>query len=184
MSGAAAAFLAWYVICVLHSRLVPSRVDALKCRAIAQALERLEEVSGMITTNKPYSILITDDDRGCREALRDIFASEGYLTFLASSGEEALEISQDRRVHLALLDMHLPNLTGLETLALLRQINAMLPCILVTADANEQVMRQAFLAHAYSVIPKPVSKNVVLYTVVRALVRAYGNKLREPPAEG
>jgi len=35
-------------------------------------------------------------------------------------------------------------------------------------------MRRAFKARAYSVIPKPVSKNVVLYTVVRALLRAYG----------
>ena len=71
--------------------------------------------------------------------------------------------------------MHMPRLTGLETLQLVRQINALLPCILVTADATEELIRQAFRARAYSVIPKPVSKNVVLYTVVRALVRVYGS---------
>ena len=49
-----------------------------------------------------------------------------------------------------------------------------LPCILVTADATETLIRQALRAHVYSVIPKPVSKHVVLYTVVRAIVRAYG----------
>jgi CheY-like chemotaxis protein len=127
-----------------------------------------------VTTPKPYSILITDDDVGCREVLRDIVEPEGFRALLASSGEEALEIISVERVHLALLDMHMPRLTGLETLELLRQINAVLPCILVTADANEVVIRQAFRARAYSVIPKPVSKNVVLYTVVRALGRAYG----------
>jgi CheY-like chemotaxis protein len=132
-----------------------------------------------MTITKPYAILITDDDRGCREALRDIFEPEGFRTHLASSGEEALDIVHDQPVHLALLDMHMPRLTGLETLELVRQVNALLPCILVTADANEQVMRQAFQARAYSVIPKPVSKNVVLYTVVRALVRVYGALLRE-----
>jgi CheY-like chemotaxis protein len=136
-----------------------------------------------MTQNKPYSILITDDDPGCREALREIFEPEGYPTVLASSGEEALEIIHERAVHLALLDLHMPNLTGLETIALVRQWNALLPCILVTADANEQVIRQAFQAHAYSVIPKPVSKNVVLYTVVRALVRAYGNLRRQQNQE-
>jgi CheY-like chemotaxis protein len=124
---------------------------------------------------KPYSILITDDDRGSREALRDIVEPEGFQTYLASSGEEALEIFRAHIVHLALLDMHLPRLTGLETLEQMHLINAVLPCILVTADANEGLMRQAFRARAYSVIPKPVSKNVVLYTVVRALVRVYGN---------
>lgn len=130
---------------------------------------------------RPYSILITDDDRGCREALRDIVEPEGYRTHLAESGEEALDIIRQERVHLALLDMHMPRLSGLETLQLLRQMNALLPAILVTADANEELMRQAFRARAYSVIPKPVSKNVVLYTVVRALVRVYGNPRGEQP---
>jgi CheY-like chemotaxis protein len=129
----------------------------------------------MIATTKPYSILITDDDRGCREALRDIVEPEGFRSVLASSGEEALDILGRDRIHLALLDMHMPRLTGLETLELLRQAGAVLPCILVTADTNEVLIRQAFRARAYSVIPKPVSKNIVLYTVVRALVRAYGN---------
>src|SRR6516162_1010660 len=127
---------------------------------------------------KPYSILITDDDCGCREALRDIFEPEGYGTYLASSGEEAVDIVREAQVHVALLDMHMPKLTGLETLELVRQINDVLPCILITADSNESLMREAFRARVYSVIPKPVSKNVVLYTVVRALLRVYGNLRR------
>ena len=125
---------------------------------------------------KDYSILIADDDGNCREALREIMEPEGFRTLLASSGEEALDIVRSATVHLALLDMHMPTLTGLETLQLVRQINTVLPAILVTADYNEHLLRQACLAHAYSVIPKPVSKNVVLYTVVRALARSYGGK--------
>ncbi len=131
----------------------------------------------------PYFILITDDDRGSRETLRDIVESEGYRTYLASSGEEAIEIVHQEPVHLALLDMHMPRLTGLETIELVRQVNSLLPCILITADANEGLMRQAFQARAYSVIPKPVSKNMVLYLVVRALVRAYGNEHLENQAK-
>jgi len=126
------------------------------------------------TTRKPYSILITDDDVHCREALRDIVELEGFRTYLASSGEEAVDIVHHEPVHLALLDMQMPRLTGLETLELVRQFNEGLPCILVTGNASEELMRQAFRARAYSVIPKPVSKNVVIYMVVRALVRVYG----------
>ena len=132
----------------------------------------------MIATQeaKNYSILIADDDGNCREALREIMEPEGFRTLLASSGEEALDIVRSATVHLALLDMHMPTLTGLETLQLVRQINAVLPAILVTGDASESVIRQACQARVYSVIPKPVSKNVVLYTVVRALARSYGGK--------
>ena len=124
--------------------------------------------------HQDYHILITDDDDRCREALRDIMEPEGFRTLLASCGEEAVDIVREEPVHLLLLDLHLPRLTGLETIQLVRQFNAMLPWILVTGDADERVMRQACQARAYSVIPKPVSKNVVIYTVVRALVRTYG----------
>jgi CheY-like chemotaxis protein len=128
-----------------------------------------------IESRKPYAILIADDDRGSRETLRDIVEPEGYRTFLATSGEEALDIVRVQSVDLVMLDMQMPRLTGLETLQLVRQINALLPCVLVTADATERLMQQALRAKAFSVIAKPVSKNIVLYTVVRALVRAYGS---------
>ena len=138
----------------------------------------------LATRDSNYSIVIADDDAPCREALRDIVQPAGYNTFLASSGEEALDIvRQQRRVHLVLLDMHMPRLTGLETSQLLHQLDAMLPTVLVTADASEQLMRQAIQAHVYSVIPKPVSKNVVLYTVVRALARFAGRLHGEAAGE-
>jgi len=132
----------------------------------------------MHTAERPYSVLITDDDVGAREALRDIVEPAGYRAVLASSGEEALDIVREEPVHLALFDMHMPRLTGLETMQLVHQINAVLPCILVTADATEDLMRQAFSVRAYSVIPKPVSPNMLLYTMVRALMKVYGEMLK------
>jgi CheY-like chemotaxis protein len=138
----------------------------------------------LATKDNNISIVIADDDGPCREALRDIVQPAGYHTLLASCGEEALDIvRRERRVHLVLLDMHMPRLTGLETSQLLHQLDAMLPTVLVTADASEQLMRQAIQAHIYSVIPKPVSKNVVLYTIVRALARSSGHKQDGAPGE-
>jgi DNA-binding NtrC family response regulator len=143
--------------------------------------ERPEEVSGMkaTTDSNRYSILITDDDRHCQDVLREIMEPEGFRTLLASSGEEALDIVREEPVHLLLLDVNLPRLTGLETLQVVRQMNLRMPCILVTADVNERLMRQACQARAYSVIPKPVSKHVVLYMVVRALGHSYGSRRGE-----
>lgn len=137
----------------------------------------------MLTKEHPYSVLITDDDSSSREALRDIVEPAGYRTFLASSGEEALDIVREQPVHLALFDMHMPRLTGLETMQLAHEINAVLPCILVTADATEDLMRQAFRVRAYSVIPKPVSPNVLLYTMLRALMKVYGDRLKDKQAD-
>src|SRR5262249_41167451 len=134
------------------------------------------EGSGMNATHpsRDYSLLIADDDQLSRDALRDILEPEGFRTWLASSGEEALDIVQARPVHLLVLDMHMPNLTGVETLALVRQFNARLPGILVTGDPSETVVRQAIQAQFFSVIPKPVSRSLFLYTVLKALARFYG----------
>lgn len=129
------------------------------------------------TTGDPFSVLITDDDDDSREALRDIVELEGFRTVLASCGEEAIDILHDMPVHLALFDMHMPRMTGLETLQIAHTINAVLPCILVTADVSEELIRKAFSVRAYSVIPKPVSKNILLYTMLRALMKAYGHLL-------
>src|SRR5262245_9198125 len=128
----------------------------------------------MLERDRDYSILIADDDSNCREALRDIMVAAGFQALLAGSGEEALDIVRDRTVHLLLLDMHMPTLTGLETLMMVRQVRGLLPAILVTGDASETVVRQAYQAHVFSVVPKPVSRHVVLYTVTRALARSYG----------
>jgi len=122
-----------------------------------------------------FSILIADDDKNCRQALQEIVEPEGYRTMLASSGEEALDIVQAGPVHLLLLDMHMPTLSGLETLNIIRQWHSSVPAILVTGNPTQAVLQQALMAHVYSVIPKPVSKHLVLYTVVKALSRFYGH---------
>jgi CheY-like chemotaxis protein len=120
-----------------------------------------------------YSLLITDDDPAFRETLRGIFEPEGFHTFLAHSGEEALEILERNPVHIALLDQHLPRLTGLETLRIIRQVNAILPVIILTAESTQQLMRDALSAHAFCVMSKPVTRSVVVYTVQQALSRSY-----------
>ena len=135
----------------------------------------------MVATPRRYSILITDDDRGVREALGEIVEAKGFRPVLASHGEEAVEIVQHEPIHLAVLDMQMPRLTGLETLQLVRQINHILPAILITADATLELMRQAFHAQVFSVVPKPVNPHVVLNTVIRALGRVYGTVDDPPP---
>ncbi len=129
----------------------------------------------------PFSILVADDDRAARDVLREIIEPQ-YRTYLASDGEEALQIFRTELIHVAVFDVHMPKLTGLETLQILRGSGAELPVILVTGDSDAGLIRLAFQAHAYSVIPKPVNKNVVLHTLGRALDRAYGHPSSDRPS--
>jgi CheY-like chemotaxis protein len=119
------------------------------------------------------SLLITDDDPGFRETLRVIFEPKGFRTLLAGDGDEALKIVRTETVHVVLLDMHMPRLTGLETLRLLKQFRAMLPCILLSAQLDELIIEQARLAHAYSVLSKTVTIGQITGAVRQALERTY-----------
>ncbi len=78
-----------------------------------------------------------------------------------------------QEVHLVLLDMHMPKLTGLETLRQVKRFNALLPCILLSAGLNDSLIRQAELAQAFSVLSKPVSRQQLTSTVDAAMRRIY-----------
>jgi len=119
------------------------------------------------------SLLITDDDSAFRETLQGVFEPQGYHTLLAGDGEEALHIVRTQVVHLALLDMHMPGLTGLQTLRLLKQVKAMLPCILMSDNLDEAIIQQAQREHAFSVLRKPVTRLQITCVVRQALERAY-----------
>ena len=127
------------------------------------------------------SLLITDDDTSFRETLQEMFEPQGFRTFLAGDGEEALRIVRSQEVHLVLLDMHMPKLTGLETLRLVKKVRAVLPCILMSARLDEFVVEQARLAHAFSVLAKPVTRGQLISVVRQALARTYNWHL---PGEG
>lgn len=122
---------------------------------------------------RPFSLLITDDDAAARETLRDIFEPAGYQTILAESGEHAIDIVRKRDVHLALMDMYLPRLTGLETMEIVRQMKGAVPTILLSGDSDETLIRKAFSAHVFCVLNKPVSRHVVTSAVTRALEKFY-----------
>jgi len=128
-------------------------------------------VIAMIVTTP--SILITDDDRGFRETVRGMLEPR-FRTVTASNGEEALRIVSVEPVHLLLLDMHMPRLTGLETVARVRQFNSLLPCVLLSAALDEMIIRQARLADVFAILAKPVSRHEITNTVDEALRRIYG----------
>lgn len=119
------------------------------------------------------SLLITDDDVEFRQTLRGLFEHRGFRTLLAGDGEEAVRIVRSQEVHLVLLDMHMPKLTGLETIRQLRQFKAMLPWILMSADLDDRVIEQARRLQAFSILPKPVTCRQLTLVVRQALERSY-----------
>ncbi len=123
-----------------------------------------------------YSILIADDDATCREAIRETLDRAGHRTLAASSGTEAIEIVREhpREIHATILDMHMPDLTGLETLSAMFDVVDRLPAIFVTAEGSKELLIKAMEAGAYTLLTKPVSSGLIVVTVNQLLGKYYG----------
>jgi diguanylate cyclase (GGDEF)-like protein len=95
------------------------------------------------TTEPPsgLTVLVADDDRDFLETTRLLLTSEGHEVVTAPGGPEALDLLRQRHVDLALLDNHMPPLTGTEVVAAVREFAPSLHVIL-TIDANEATSRE------------------------------------------
>ncbi|MGL4593886.1 MAG: response regulator [Thermoguttaceae bacterium] len=115
------------------------------------------------------TLLITDDDDAFRESLRDLFEPEGFRTFLAEDGLAAYEIVKSEQIHIALFDMHMPRLNGLEAIKRVHEIHPSLPCILISGALDDLIIQAAMDVYAFSVLPKPCSRQLLTKTVRLAL---------------
>ena len=82
------------------------------------------------------SILVVDDELSMREFLSIFLEKQGYKVATAADGEKALKMAQEERFDLAISDIRMPGLSGLELLAQLKPIQPDLAFILITAFAS------------------------------------------------
>lgn len=102
-------------------------------------------------------VLVADDDPDIRQLVRLRLERSGYTVVSATDGAEALELAADCAPDVAILDVAMPNLSGLEVTRALRERYATLPVILLTARARESDVREGAAAGADAYITKPFS---------------------------
>ena len=119
----------------------------------------------------PVRLLIVEDDATVRELLRDWFARGElrYVVDVATTGGDALEVAHRRRPSIVLLDIGLPDFSGLDVLKLVRQLQATIPVIVMTGTRDLRIAAEAAESGAFAYIPKPVSVAYVENLVAAAL---------------
>lgn len=121
----------------------------------------------MITTKA--NILIVDDELIVRESLRHWFEEDNYNVETAFDGQNALEKFQKGKYDLILLDMKMPGISGLDLLVKMKEIDADVILILVTAFASVPSAIKALKDGAYDYITKPVDPDELSNIVANAL---------------
>ena len=114
-------------------------------------------------------VLVVDDDRSIRRTLEKFLLGEGYEVATATTGREALAAIGAGGVDVALLDLGLPEMDGLDVLAAAQQLSGAPPIIVVTAHDDMQSTVQAIQRGAYDYLVKPVDIERLRQLVGRAL---------------
>jgi DNA-binding NtrC family response regulator len=114
-------------------------------------------------------VLIIDDEEVLREVLQAVLQREGFETIAAGSGEEGLHLLDHEEVDLVILDLMLPGMSGMETLRSIKDENADLPVIIITAYSSIDGAIGAMKQGAFHYIPKPFKNEEVVLTVNKAL---------------
>jgi len=120
---------------------------------------------------KRARILIADDDPDIREVLGDRLAAQGYEIATARDGVEALEALRDDRPDLAVLDLMMPRMGGMEVLQRIRDEGLDVTTLVITASGTVQSAVDAMRHGAYDFLTKPFDPQQVVLTVRQALER-------------
>jgi Response regulator containing CheY-like receiver, AAA-type ATPase, and DNA-binding domains len=116
------------------------------------------------------TLLIVDDEEGPRQSLRVIFKDE-YDVLMAESGAHAIELAQHHPIDVAVLDIRMAGMSGIETLEKLKAVHPDIEVVMMTAFETTDTMRQALRLRACDYINKPFDLSTMRAAVSRAMQR-------------
>jgi DNA-binding NtrC family response regulator len=132
---------------------------------------------------KQIDLLLVDDDADFREVAARRFQRSGYQTQPAADGEEALTLAERRHFDVAILDMRMPGMSGLEVLEKLRQSNPECEFIMLTGEGTIETAVKAMKLGAFDYLTKPFPladlEELIQKAYERRLLRKENKQLKE-----
>ena len=129
--------------------------------------------SGFEADGKPppnqFRVLVVDDQAANRLILSRLLNMAGYLTFEASDGQEALNHITSRTINLVIMDVEMPNMSGLEAIRKIRHFSdprlASIPILAATGNPQAESRQKLLDAGANAFLTKPFEPQLLLKTV-------------------
>ncbi len=114
-------------------------------------------------------ILIVDDEDALSELLAKILSAEGYRTVKAGSVAQAIDLGSRIRPDLALLDLRLPDGSGVDALRELKRLDGNIQVVILTAHGSPETVRTAMEIGAFDYLTKPFDRDELVDVIQRAL---------------
>ncbi|HET6647274.1 MAG TPA: sigma-54 dependent transcriptional regulator [Pyrinomonadaceae bacterium] len=115
------------------------------------------------------NLLIVDDELGMRQFLTHLLQREGHTVRVAESGRKAMALLREEPAELIISDVRMPDIGGIELLRAARELSPSVEVVMMTAFANVETAREAFLLGAYDFVQKPFDNDLLKEIVARAL---------------
>lgn len=162
-----------------QARLAGANEVLRKDTGIAQLIGQIDKIlkAEARTSRGPAkmgekSVLIVDDEAGIRDMLKTFFKAKGYKTSEAASGEEAVKLAAGEKFSVALLDINMTGIDGLETLKKLLEIDPKMGIVMVTSVMDDEKVKKAVESGAYGYVLKPFDFLYLELVVMAKLVIA------------
>ncbi len=119
--------------------------------------------------SRPYHLLVVEDVASEREILCEHLTVAGYSVSAASNGHEALDKFRNEKIDLVISDLRLPDISGVEIMRAVKDIDPRVPVIIVTAYGSIEGAVEAMRRDAYSYVTKPLDVDQLKMDIARAL---------------
>lgn len=126
----------------------------------------------MIQPQERIRLLVVDDDEGMAATLRDILGASGYGVDVAFSGEQAVEQVRTRRPDGILMDIRMPEMSGVEAFRKARELAPESFVIFMSAFSESALDDDARREGAFQIVPKPLDVPNLLQLIEHAVVPA------------
>jgi two-component system response regulator HydG len=135
----------------------------------------MNAIEAVFREQNGLNILVVDDDPSTAITLRNILARQGHTVSTASSGEAAIQEAQKQPPQVALIDMKLPGINGLDAYLAMKKENPDMSAVMMTGYRQEMapMLETALKADAYTVMYKPLEMEALL-KIVRELAMKKG----------
>jgi two-component system, NtrC family, response regulator PilR len=117
------------------------------------------------------NLLVVDDELGMRQFLTHLLQREGHMVRVAGNGNEAMALLREEPADVLLSDVRMPDMGGIDLLKAARELLPDIEVIMMTAFANVDTARDAFLLGAFDFVQKPFDNDLLKETVARALAK-------------
>jgi len=114
-------------------------------------------------------ILVADDEKNMLWALTNVLSKQGFKTFTARDGEEAIHQFKKHLPDVVLLDLKMPKKNGIEVLKKIKKINDSIPVIMITAHGNIETAIEAMKLGAFDYVQKPFEMEEINVLIKKAL---------------